>query len=110
MVITESYDNLDILNLKGSILQGDSDTIRKYLESYLSETKKYIIINLLETNHICSSALGQLVYMKNKFNTIGGDIKIIVTDEDLLELLEITMLDQVFQLYEDLNSCKLSFT
>ncbi len=48
--------------------------------------------------------------MKNKFNTIGGDIKIIVTDEDLLELLEITMLDQVFQIYEDFNSCKLSFT
>ena len=109
MVITENYENINILNLKGSILQGDCDTIRKYLEAYLSDTKKFIIDNLLETNHICSSALGQLVYMKNKFNIIGGDIKIIVTDEDLLELLEITMLDQVFQIYEDFNSCRLSF-
>lgn len=109
MVITENYENINILNLKGSILQGDCDTIRRHLESYLSETKKFIVVNLLETNHICSSALGQLVYMKNKFNTIGGDIKIIVNDEDLLELLEITMLDQVFQIYEDFNTCKLSF-
>jgi anti-anti-sigma regulatory factor len=48
--------------------------------------------------------------MKNKFNSHGGDIKMVVTDEDLLELLEITMLDQVFQLYDNVNACAKSFS
>jgi len=109
MVITENYENINILNLRGSILQGDCNIIRKYLEAYLLETEKFIIVNPLETNHICSAALGQFVYMKNKYNIIAVDIKINVTDEDLLELLEIIMLDQVFQIYEDFNSCRLLF-
>jgi len=32
-----------------------------------------------------------------------------VDDEDLLELLEITMLDQVFNLFSDLSTCIHSF-
>jgi anti-sigma B factor antagonist len=110
MVITEKYEHLTILNLKGSILQSESDVIRRSLESFLSNANPFIAINLLETNHICSSALGQIVYMKNKFISLGGDIKMVVTDEDLLELLEITMLDQVFQLHETIAACAKSFS
>ncbi len=110
MVVTESFEDITILNLKGSILQSESDMIRLCLENFLSSSNTNIAINMLETNHICSSALGQIVFMKNKFNSHGGDIKMVVTDEDLLELLEITMLDQVFQLYDNVNACAKSFS
>lgn len=57
----------------------------------------------METQHICSSALGQIVFMKNKFVSVGGNIVLVVRDEDLLELLEITMLDQIFEVYSHTN-------
>lgn len=102
-------NDVTILNLKGSILQNDSQSLREFLEKNLLEKKYNVVVNLLDTIHICSSALGQIVYMKPKFISNGGDIKMTVDDEDLLELLEITMLDQVFNLFSDLPACIHSF-
>ena len=109
MVQRSTYEDIHILNLHGSILQSESEVIRKYLENYLSSQNYKIVVNLLETNHICSSALGHIVYMKNKFNKVGGDIRVVVNDEDLLELFEITTLDQVFMLFDNFITCANSF-
>jgi len=51
-------------------------------------------------------ALGILVSYKKKFTENSGNIKIVITDEDLLELFEITMLDKIFEIFQDLKSAE----
>jgi anti-anti-sigma factor len=109
MVSSLKQNEYIIIQLEGSILQIESDQLRRLLENHYDNKDKNIIIDMLGTNHICSSALGHLVFAKNKLRSFYGDIKFVAADEDLLELLDLTMLNQVFEIYSDLETAKASF-
>jgi anti-sigma B factor antagonist len=110
LVTISKIKNVVVLNLIDTILHSESDYIRNQLEEFINKKSKQVVVNLLKTNHICSSALGQIVFMKSKFDSIGGDIVLVLTDEDLLELFEITMLDQLFRIYSNLDDAVNSYT
>ncbi|GBF40089.1 anti-sigma factor antagonist [Leptospira johnsonii] len=96
MEITVQGD-IHIIKISGSILQSDSEELDRNLSDHNFEPSPKIIIDLTEVSHICSTALGILVSYKKKFNSAEGDIIIVVNDDDLLQLFEITMLDKVFK-------------
>ncbi|MCX7998939.1 MAG: STAS domain-containing protein [Leptospiraceae bacterium] len=109
MVSYRTEQDVHILSLVGSILHKDSELLRDYFEGLYDAKAEKIIIDLLKTYHICSSALGHMVYMENRLRSYGGEIKLVVTDEDLNELLEITLLNQVFLIYKTVQEAIQSF-
>ncbi len=109
MVSYRTEKDIHILSLIGSILHKDSELLKEYFNGLFEARVQKIIIDLLKTHHICSSALGHMVYMENRLRNYGGEIKLVVVDEDLNELLEITLLNQVFLIYKTLNEAIESF-
>lgn len=109
MVSYRTEKDVHILSLVGSILHKDSELLKDYFDGLFDAKVKKIIIDLLKTHHICSSALGHMVYMENRLRSYGGEIKLVVNDEDLNELLEITLLNQVFVIYKTINEAIESF-
>lgn len=105
----KTLDKIHLIKLEGSVLQSDSQRIERYFFEIFSSENKNVIIDLSEANHISSSVLGQIVFMKNKLKHKSGDLKLVATDEDLLELFELTMLNKVFQIYSDLETAIESF-
>lgn len=106
-VITK--ENIQILKPSGSILQSDTDKFETFFKDSIKNKHTDIIVDFSETNHICSSVLGQLVFYKHNIRSKNGDIRLVITDEDLLELFEITLLNKVFQIYERLEYAIRSF-
>lgn len=102
-------NGIDILELEGRIDQYSTDELERNLQDYLDNKKFKLIVDMSGVVHICSSALGVLVATKRKFQKYEGDIKLIVINENLKNLFEITMLNKVFELYEDMKMAMNSF-
>jgi anti-anti-sigma factor len=101
--------DIDILVLDGRIDQEMTDHLEKNLQDYLDTKKFKLVVDMTNVLHICSSALGVLVATKRKFQKYEGDIKLILVNENLKQLFEITMLNKVFEIYEDMKMALNSF-
>lgn len=108
MDITAQKD-IHILKIQGSILQSDTEELDTKLSTYEFPESPKVIIDLTDVNHICSTALGILVSYKKRFKDAQGDIMVVINDEDLLQLFEITMLDKVFTICPTVEDAKDEF-
>ena len=105
-------DGIQFIKLEGSVLQSESVRIDRYFSEILASDSKNVIVDLTEANHISSAVLGQLVFIRKKLQKESGDIKLIITDEDLQELFDLTVLNKVFEIFQStdraIESYKLS--
>ncbi len=101
--------NVTIVKLEGSILESDCKNLDSSLSKILIESSRNTIIDLTDVNHICSLALGLLVSFKKKYSEKNGDIRLVIIDDDMLELFEITMLNKVFEIFSDVKTAENSF-
>jgi anti-sigma B factor antagonist len=104
-----SEDNIEIIQLDGRIDQEASEELESILEECLESDNTNICIDMIDVKHICSSALGVLVAVKRKIKDNKGDIKLVITNDNLMKLFQTTMLDKVFEIYESERECKTSF-
>lgn len=104
-----SEDNMDIIQLTGRIDQDASEELEELLETCLTDDITNICIDMIEVKHICSSALGVLVAIKRKIKDHDGDIKLVITNDNLMKLFQTTMLDKVFEIYESERECRSAF-
>ena len=99
-MIYKLLDGIQIIKLEGSVLQSESIRIERYFSEIFASNFKNVVIDLTEAKHISSAVLGQMVFIKKKLVSQSGDIKLIITDDDILELFDLTMLNKVFQIFE----------
>ena len=98
-----------VFKIKGTVLQTHNPELENLLKIIIEENRNEILFDFSNLNHICSSALGTLIQYKKIVMANGGDIKIVVNDEDLSEVFEITGLDKIFELYFNLDDGLKSF-
>ncbi|MCU0848055.1 MAG: STAS domain-containing protein [Spirochaetes bacterium] len=105
----KSLDAVELLVFDGRIDQEVSEELESVLQDCLDNKKLNICIDLTNVKHVCSSALGVLVAIKRKIKDNEGDIKLVITNDNLLRLFETTMLDKVFEIYESQRECLATF-
>ena len=89
-----------ILELKGNIQGDQTEQLESILEDLHNKENYKVIVNMKDVKHVCSSALGLLVSYKRNFSKAHGDLKIVLVNDELLQLFEITMLDKIFEIYK----------
>ncbi len=75
--------------------------LHKSIRSLVLEKKKQILLNLAGVTHIDSCGLGELVASQVSVENKGGEIKLLGLTETLRELLTVTRLLTVFDVYEN---------
>jgi anti-sigma B factor antagonist len=104
-----SDDNVEIIVLDGRIDQEASEELETVLEEYIANSRTNICIDMINVKHICSSALGVLVAVKRKIKDREGDIKLVISNDNLMKLFQTTMLDKVFEIYDSQRECLSAF-
>ncbi|MBN1500195.1 MAG: STAS domain-containing protein [Spirochaetes bacterium] len=104
-----SADNMEIIQLEGRIDQEASEELESILEDCIKGDVGNICIDMINVKHICSSALGVLVAIKRKIKDKDGDIKLVISNDNLMKLFQTTMLDKVFEIYESQRECNNAF-
>jgi anti-sigma B factor antagonist len=103
--------DVTILDMDGKVTIGEgSVALRTAIRRLLEEGKKKILLNLSGVGYIDSSGIGELVSSYTAINKDEGQLKLLNLTQKLRDLLAITKLLTVFDVYEDeseaLNSYK----
>ena len=94
--------DVTILDLKGRLrVGGNAVALHKSIRCLIVEKKTLILLNLTGVTHIDSCGLGELVASQVSVENKGGQIKLVGVTEKLRELLTVTRLLSVFDVYED---------
>ncbi|HYK19529.1 MAG TPA: STAS domain-containing protein [Pyrinomonadaceae bacterium] len=103
--------DVTVLDMSGKITIGEgSVALRTAIRRLLEEGKKRILLNLAGVSYIDSSGIGELVSSFTAITNAGGQLKLLNLTQKLQDLLTITKLLTVFDVYdseaEALNSFK----
>jgi anti-sigma B factor antagonist len=91
-----------ILDLAGRITTGEpSVTVRDAVREEIDKGLKNILLNMGDITYIDSAGLGELIAAYTTIKNRGGQLKLLNLTKRLHELMQITKLSTVFDVYED---------
>ena len=103
-------DGVSIVDCRGRLLFGDeSGALRDTVKNLLAESK-HIVVNLAETTYIDSGGLGTLVGLYTSAQNSGGTVKLSNLQQRVTDLLQVTKLLTVFDVYNTEEEAVKSFT
>ena len=95
-------EGVPVLDLKGRITLGEgSMQIRDAIRDLVSKGQKSILLNLGDVNYIDSSGLGELVAAYTTAKSQGAELKLLNLSKKVHDLLQLTKLYTVFDVYDD---------
>ena len=111
MTITERrLEGVVTLDLTGRITIGDGTLIlRKQIQTLLDQDERRILLNLAEVDYIDSSGLGEVVRSYTTVRNAGGDLKLLSLTRKVRDLMQITKLLTVLDVFDHESDALKSF-
>ena len=103
-------EDVTILDLKGrERMRGDTVALHKSISCLATEGKIQVLLDLAWVKHIDSVGLGELISSHVTLGEKGGALKLMHMTESVHELMAITKLLTVFDVYDDEPEALASF-
>ena len=103
-IASREVEGVSILDLKGRITLGEGSVqIRDAVHDLVAKGQKKILLNLGDVNYVDSSGLGELVAAYTTAKNKGADLKLLNLIKKVHDLLQLTKLYTVFDVYDDEN-------
>jgi len=110
-IATRTIGDVRVLDCSGKITLGEGTmAVRNAVRDILKDNGKKIILNLSDVNYIDSSGIGELVSTYTTVTNHGGSLKLLNLTKKIHELLAITKLLTVFQVFENEQAALASFS
>jgi anti-sigma B factor antagonist len=100
---TKSKDNGAILHLNGKVIGDGVPQLKRTIEERINAGVDWLIIDLAEVPLIDSSALGTIIAAFLKLREKNGKVVLLNARENILDVLAITKLDSLFEVYDDMQ-------
>jgi anti-sigma B factor antagonist len=95
-------NNVVLLELSGKLTIGEPVLLlRETLRTHTTDGERKYVLNLGDVSYIDSSGLGELVSSYTTIRNKGGDIKLLKLTSKTRDLLQMTKLLTVFDVYDD---------
>ena len=95
------HDDIAILTPRGYLMGGDeTDTLAATIDKLFGDGNRKLLIDLIETAHMNSVALGLLVRSHHRYQEAGGHVRLCHLTDRIENALVITRLSMVFDQYE----------
>lgn len=100
MLKQRQVESIVILYPKGYLTGGDeTDELERAIKELSEKGNKHLIINLSETQHLNSTALGVLISAHSNYVRRGGQMKLCGVDKRIENIFVITKLSLVFDVF-----------
>jgi len=107
---SRTVDGVDIISLQGKITIGAGDSqLRDVINEALNSGNNKILLDMSGVTTIDSSGIGELVGSYTTVTNRGGKLKLLHLPAKLNELLHVTQLITVFEVYENEAEAVASF-
>jgi anti-sigma B factor antagonist len=107
---TTEDGRVTILTLDGDLVIGEPEsTFKRTITRLIEEGKVHLLVDLKGVGFLDSSGLGALVRALTNSQKEGGQTKLLHAGPQIRKLLEMTRLDSVFEIHEDIETAVSSF-
>lgn len=91
-----------VIDVSGRITLGEgSSNLREGIRELMAKGSRKILLNLAGVSYIDSSGIGELVSAFTSVTNQGGQLKLLNLTKRVKDLLQITKLYTVFDIYDD---------
>ncbi len=99
---TRQVGNVTVMDVEGRITLGEgSSALREALRDLVTKNQNKILLNLGDVSYIDSSGIGELVSGYTTVSNSGGSLKLLNLNKRVKDLLQITKLYTVFEVFDD---------
>ena len=106
---TREVEGVTVVNCRGRIVFGEEATyLRENLKRILTSSRK-VVLNLVGISYIDSGGLGTLVGVYSSARSSGADVKLTGLGQRLRDVLQITKLVTVFEVYDNEQQATAAF-
>ncbi len=110
-MMNREVDGVSVVALDGRIVLGEeSNALREKVKSQIAEGKKKIVLNMANVTFIDSAGLGTLVAAHHSAKSQGAALKLAHLGSKFQEVLQITKLLTVFDVYNNEAEAVRSFS
>jgi len=111
IAITEStLGKAALLTLKGTLVLGsDCDLLLGKVKSHLSAGQANILLDFAQVNYLDSSGISALIRCHTAAVAQGASVKLLRLTKRVHDVLQITRLSTIFEIYNDLDKAVASF-
>ena len=107
---SRDVNGVEIIKLEGKITIGSGDSqLREVIGNALNSGKNKVLLDMSGVTTIDSSGIGELVGSYTTVTNRGGTLKLLHLPAKLNELLHVTQLITVFEVYENEQEALKSF-
>ena len=111
MELTSREDgDITILTVTGDLVIGEAETtFKKTVTQLLEQGRVNLLVDLSAVGFLDSSGLGALVRALTNSQKEGGQTKLLHAGPQIRKLLQMTKLDSVFEIHDDMEAAVSSF-
>ena len=107
---TRDREGIAIVDFKGRITAGaEAGAFRAAIETLVAGPEPKMILNLMHVDYIDSTGLGAIVMCSTHSKKAGGIAKLVHLNRRKLELLVLTKIDTIFEVFDDETEAVNSF-
>jgi anti-sigma B factor antagonist len=101
-ITNRQVGDVTVIDASGRITLGEgSSTVRDTIRDLTAGGRKKLLLNLGDVTYIDSSGIGELVSGFTSVTNQGGQLKLLNLTKRVQELLQITKLYTVFEVFDD---------
>ncbi len=108
-IAESAREEVVILTLKGRLTLGESNIVRERIAQLAAAGKKNVVVDLGGVDYIDSTGLGILVICFTSLKKVGGALKLVNPNKRNVELLLLTKLHTVFEVFVEVQDAVNSF-
>ena len=106
----QEREGVRILNMKGRITTGEEAMLfRETIQGLAAAGTSRVVLNLGEVDYIDSTGLGAIVMCSTAVRKAGGQMKLLNLNKRTVELLVMTKLATIFEIFTDVQDAVNSF-
>ena len=94
----------NVLPLNGEIDLHVSPEVAESLRTIIAAKPKHLVVDLTQVTYVDSSGLAVLIEGMQKVQQYGGKFGLAGVQEDVKHVFDIARLDQVFEIYPDVDT------
>ncbi|MEY2425189.1 MAG: anti-sigma factor antagonist [Actinomycetota bacterium] len=93
-----------VVAVRGEVDALTSPQLRRSIEELVSDGQAQLVLDLREVKFLDSSALSVLVSGRKQVQAEGGDLTLVCTEPRILQLFQITNLEDVFTIHDSVEA------
>ncbi len=105
----EVVGDLMILRADGGLNSGTAGQLSEKIAALVAGGVRSIIVDCSQLEIISSLGLSSLLMLHTRIKRVGGEVKLCGLKGSIVQVIRMTKLDRIFELYPDIEAARLAF-